>query len=129
MIVSAIIVKPSIAQTNKPEWIYVTDTDEYDTIYVKSKYVTKDYQGIKVWTEWRTNTKEIDKKIYNYVVSKRLFIIDCNQQRMKMLNMYTYYDHNKFLDSQQAPYDEWDEAVPGSIGEVILNKVCELFNK
>jgi hypothetical protein len=121
------------------DWIFVSTDSEGDKTYVKSKYVKKgDEFGnedvIKVWLKRESKVTSIYKKgkevkVYN---AKELILreYNCNTRQTKLIMVTTYNSKGSLVDTQKIPdYEqEWQDIVPDSIGEAIIDKVCELFN-
>lgn len=123
----------SIAQ----DWVYVGADTEGTKWYVKSSYVSKDgysNSGIKIWTKMESKKTTVKKngKTLTYTNTKELQLIfaDCNDRRIKFVTTTVYNSQGKVVDTVTLEdYEqEWKDVVPDSMGEAMLDKICELFN-
>ncbi len=118
------------------DWVYAGSDNEETKYYVKSTYVSKDnYEGgIKVWTKKEKKKATVKKngKTLTYLNAKelQLLVIDCGEKKMKIVSTIVYNSQGKVVDSWTLKdYEqEWDDIVPDSMGEAMLDKTCELFN-
>ena len=121
------------------DWISVGADNEGDKWYVKSTYVSKNGFGnsqdnIKIWTKQELKKITIKKngKTLTYTNAKKLQLVvaDCSEQKVKFITTTVYNSQGKIIDNYTiADYEqEWKDIVPDSIGESMLNKICELFN-
>lgn len=121
------------------DWIYVSSDKDGDKWYIKSTYVKKDGFGnagdnIKIWTkkELKKTTVKKGGKTLTYTNAKelQLIIVDCTDRRIKIVTTTVYNSQGKSVDSYtyEEYEQEWMDVVPDSMGEVMLDKICELFN-
>lgn len=124
----------SIAQ----DWIYVSSDTEGSKWYIKSSYVSKDgYNNsgsIKIWTKKELKKTSVKKngKTLTYTNAKELQLIfaNCSDRKIKFVTTSVYNSQGKVVRSWTLDdYEqEWDDVVPESMGEAMLDKICELFN-
>jgi hypothetical protein len=122
------------------DWIFIDSSVNSDIFYVKSTYVTKrqDFENntiIKVWTKREAKVATIVKngkeiKVYNVRILQ-LKEYNCTQQQTNIISQTVYNSQGKIIDSFQfQDYEQkWNDVVPESIGQAVLDKVCELFNE
>jgi hypothetical protein len=115
------------------EWIFLTMQKETDSIFMKSNYVSKvDDEGrrdvIKIWIKTYQKHLSFGKKSYENGEVRTLWYIDCEAKQYKMTN-YVLYDHSRSLiNSHSDDFAKYEDVVPDTIGESIINKVCSTFN-
>lgn len=124
----------SIAQ----DWVYIGADRDSSKWFVKSSYVTKDSHinpgSIKIWTKKESKITTIKKKgkTLTFSDAKELLLIfaDCNDRRIKFVSSALYNSSGKVVDSWtlEEYEQEWNDVFPDSIGETMLNRICELFN-
>jgi len=121
------------------DWVFVGTDSEDNKWYVKSEYVKKgDYDNsgdnIRIWTKKelkKTTIKKSGKTMsYANVKELQLIVTDCSEKKIKFVTSTVYDSQGKSIDSWTLPdyAQEWVDVVPDSMGEAILNKICELFN-
>lgn len=118
------------------DWIYVGTTQRDTTNwYVKSKFVKKEGDQIRIWTKTEIKKKEIIKdgktSTYTDVIQLVLMVADCKERKSKNVSTTIYDSEGKVIISLTIPdYEqEWIDVVPDTIGETVLDKICELHNK
>jgi len=90
--------------------------------------------SIKIWTkkDLKKTTVKKNGKVFAYTNAKELQLIyaDCANQRIKLVISTVYNSQGKPVDSwTNGPYEqEWIDVVPDSMGDSLLDKICELFN-
>lgn len=121
------------------DWLYVSSDKEGSKWYVKSSYVSRDgYDGnsgnIKIWTKKELKKRTIKKKgkTLTYTNAKELQLIfaDCSDRKIKFVTTTVYNSEGNVIDSWTLEdYEqEWNDVVPDSMGEAMLDKICGLFN-
>ena len=116
------------------DWAFVcTNKDGKEKYYIKSTPVSNTEGMIKVWTKSSLPkyTNKRNGKTYLNVESKILYEFDCGERKMQILSIIVYNSSGDIISSYEPKeYElEWKNAVPESIGELLLDKACELFNQ
>lgn len=122
----------SVAQ----DWILVGSDSDGDKWYIKSSYVSKDDYGggIKLWVKKEVKKTTIKKKgqSFTYINAKelQLLVADCSERKLKFVASTLYNSQGKVVNSWTIDdfEQEWRDVVPDSIGEIMLEKICELMN-
>lgn len=116
------------------DWVSVGTDTEGTKYYTKSTYVSKDGENIKIWTKQELKKTTIKKngKTLTYLNAKelQLLVIDCTEKRIKIISKIVYNSQGNVVDNWTLKdYEqEWVDVVPDSMGEAMLQKICELFN-
>jgi len=116
------------------DWVYIGSDRKGSKWYIKSSYVTKNYNSIKIWSKQvnksSTITKNGKKITLNNTYTVDLYEYNCSEQTSKLIGSTTYNSQGRVIKTFKVEEynQEWDDVVPDSMGELILNKVCELFN-
>jgi hypothetical protein len=122
----------SVAQ----DWILVGSDSDGDKWYIKSSYVSKDNYGggIKLWVKKEVKKTTIKKKgqSFTYINAKelQLLVADCSERKLKFVASTLYNSQGKVVNNWTLEdfNQEWLDVVPDSIGEIMLEKICELMN-
>lgn len=115
----------------KPDWIFLGrnsyDKTEY---YLKGNYTSNDGSGIKIWVKSVHPSKKVKGITYKNVHVLNLYTIDCKDQEMSNDQQIIYSSSNRVLENTETYLLEFSRktVIPGTVGEMILNKTCELFN-
>jgi hypothetical protein len=119
------------SQTSNDDWIYVgASSDSINTFYVRKTYVAKQDNILKIWIKTTSQKYKWGRKTYdNNVMAKNLYVMDCSNQRLKIISTLLYDSKGKVLDSADKDeiLVEWMNAAPETIAESIVNKACSLF--
>jgi hypothetical protein len=113
-------------------WIYVGSATNGNKYYLRSNN-TSETGYKKVWSKTVGKSFQYKKNGKTHTLlngySIDLHEYDCSGRKVKLLS-YVYYNskgtpvHSVTLQSYET---EWWDVIPDSIGEMLLNKVCELF--
>ena len=121
------------AQTGySQDWIYVGKSKAGDTYYLRNSVVSETGYK-KVWSKqtakvmtYTKNGKKY-KLINGYCVDLKEY--DCDGRQIKLIS-WAYYNSsgNVVYSVKLEDYlAEWRDVYPDSVGEMLLEKVCELF--
>ena len=120
-------------------WIEVTKDKFGNKFYIKSSIVSKggdlgiEDSVIKIWlkktekkiTDQRSKSK---RKVYYNAYMLKLMEFDCKNTKSRTLSITGYSSSGVVLGTESIDYAEWEYIVPDSVGEILLEKVCELYN-
>jgi hypothetical protein len=111
------------------EWALVGGTNNFK-VYLAKKYVGKKEGIITVWEKYVFNQPILrdDGKYESYRTYLQTF--DC-ENGSSGLRQIIIYDKNNNIIYREIINHEIDYIInpPGSIGEIVLQKVCSTFNK
>lgn len=116
------------------DWIYVGTSSYKDKYYIKSEYVNKADYGynkdvIRIWGKTILYTWTYRKKTYRNVLVKSLWEIDCKNKQDRVGSVIYYSPTGQVLQNNPAnEFDPFADVAPDTIGELLLKKVCSLFN-
>jgi len=121
------------------DWVSVGSDLDGNKWYVKSTYVKKEGFGdsggeIRIWTKKELKKKTIKKNgkalVYLNVKELQLIVADCTDKKIKFVTTTVYNSQGKLIDTftLEEYEQDWHDVVPDSMGEALLDKVCELFN-
>lgn len=127
------------SKVSAQDWVYIGQDVKGNKSYCQSKYVSKggNFGNESIYKVW---TKKVYKSTFIYKNGKKVAVnnvytlclseYDCSEKREKIISTSTYNTSGNLIDSYKVPeyLQEWNEIVPESIGEAIINKICELFN-
>lgn len=114
------------------DWQYAGSSDSGDKYFLKNSSVTIEGNK-KVWSKriGKTITYTKGGKKYTIVNGHMLALheYNCEQRQSKLLSAAFYNSKGTLVYSLtiQEYLTEWTDVVPDSIGEMLLEKVCELF--
>lgn len=122
-------------QVFSQKWIEVTKDKFGNKFFINEQALSNDGRVIRIWTKkvWKKLTDErgAKPKIYYNVVIKELIEFDCSNYAYKLMSSTTYDSTEKrviFSDEFSIYLQEWEYVVPETVGESVLNSVCERFN-
>ena len=105
------------------EWVFVTitsdDSKEAHVIAYDRETITNHDGDINVWFAWINSIPTLK---YDLVLD--LWQIDCNQKRRKTLQR-SFYLRGKHLHSSSHNKEEWKYAIPGSVGDTLIEFSCK----
>ena len=119
-------------QAKSQDWIYVGNGKNGSKYYIRNSSIKENYNS-RVWVKTIANKIQYNKngKTYDLINGTSLnhYEFNCSLRQMKLLG-YAYYN-SKGNVVQSKSYNEYltdfQDVLPESIGEMLLNKVCELF--
>lgn len=122
-------------QSYSQNWIEVTKDKFGNQFFINQRVVSNDGNVTRIWTKkiWKKLTDErgVKLKVYYNVVIKELVDFDCYSGAYKLISSTTYDSAEKrviFNDDIIFYLQEWEYVVPETVGENVLNTVCEKFN-
>lgn len=119
------------------KWEEVTKDKFGNKYFIKSSYVSKggeystDENIIKIWTKQTvTYIKLLNGKVYKKAYMVQLTEFDCKNSSTKLRSRIVYSAEGNVImtDNYSSFENDWEVVVPDTVGEIILNKVCELYN-
>lgn len=117
---------------NGQNWIYIGKSSDGSSYYMRSTSVSNSYTK-KVWVKHSSSKLTVKKngKTYTYVNAYEVLLYEfsCTNNQIKLHSVVTYNSKGTVVDSYNPPdyYLEWKDVVPDSVGEMLLEKACELF--
>ena len=120
------------------DWVYVGADSDENKWYVKSEYVKKgslddSENSFRIWTKKelkKTTIKKNGKTLtYTNVKELQLIVADCEERKIKFVTNTVYDSQGKIIESNTLLdfLQAWVDVVPDSMGEAMLDKICELF--
>jgi hypothetical protein len=121
-----------IGRSQNNEWVKVGN--EKNTTYYLRSVKSEESHLKKIWVKQvsvNLEARSSSNKVVNLPngSSLTLFLFDCEERRVKIISQTFYQSNGKVFNSfKWADYEqEWDDIIPDSVGEMLLNKSCELF--
>ncbi|QTV05523.1 surface-adhesin E family protein [Faecalibacter bovis] len=115
---------------NAQEWVEIGETSEGNTYFMQDKY-SKVFasNNRKVWTKYFSDEFELSNnvKIKNgYALI--LHEYNCEENTSMMHEMIFYNSEGKIVERHKVEiYNrEWTDAVPDSLGEIMMEYACSL---
>jgi hypothetical protein len=120
------------------DWVYIGKDNYGDIYYCQSTHVSKgsSFKGqftYRVWTKKICKSSYIIKgnkkiKVTN-VTEKALREYDCINKRTKFISTVIYNSKSEVIYSYKPSehMTDFEDVIPDSIGESLLEKICELF--
>ena len=120
------------------DWVYVGADSDENKWYVKSEYVKKgslddSENSFRIWTKKelkKTTIKKNGKTLtYTNVKELQLIVADCEERKIKFVTNTVYDSQGKIIESNTLLdfLQAWVDVVQDSMGEAMLDKICELF--
>lgn len=127
-------------KSSEQEWVYITASkSDHRDIYISPKRIlASENNAIKAWIKMfprgpfanflyqKTREKNgLNIKGYDkYSHTLELVEMNCSKRQMRCLISIDYDEQGEVLGSRNTPKAEWDDVIPESIGETMLEKVC-----
>lgn len=111
------------------DWIYVDMDISGNKNYIRSEYISKSSEGIKIWEKILRPKVILNKKVYTNVTENALLLVNCVTKEYSLLQLVKYNNKDDIIYSEDFDNPDWVNVVPESIAEEVLLKVCQLFNK
>ncbi|MEJ7587680.1 MAG: surface-adhesin E family protein [Ferruginibacter sp.] len=114
-----------------PDWIFLGNSKNVGEIYCKAQYHARTNEGFKEWVKFKKKTQILKGVLYKNPELNYLYIFDCENKRIKLCQFVMYNDKNEVVGSIViTDYEQtWEDAVPESVAELMLKKVCPIFNQ
>ncbi|HEV7744421.1 MAG TPA: surface-adhesin E family protein [Pyrinomonadaceae bacterium] len=112
---------PSFAEfveETKQEWRKAGETEDANLYYNTLKSVC-DKGILKVW--FKSVEKDTDKPL-SYTM--RRYEVNCRSNQLRLTSMVQYRKNGAVLDSIDLKGPDWNDPVPDSMGESIVEAVC-----
>lgn len=111
----------------KEGWIFVSEATNGDKHYIRNFYEDKTQNTMKLWTKVIKKKEVLNSKLYYNVKMICLEEYDCIGKKNRTFNMTNYDSKGGVIDNYEWQEDEsnWHSLVPESIGEAVLNYICE----
>jgi hypothetical protein len=118
------------------EWKYsgVFLEENHENIYYRKPTIKKEENGkqniIKVWTKNHlAEHKDLNSgETYYDITQMNLWKFDCTNKQFQLLESVYYSSKGENIATDQFN-DKWDDVIPESISEGLLNIFCKLYNK
>jgi hypothetical protein len=114
------------------DWIYVGNSTSGISYYIRNSAVTE--TGYKrVWSKQLAKVLSYQKKGKTHKLTNgyclELREYDCDSKQIKLISWAYYNARGEVVHSVnlQEYETEWVDVIPDSIGELLLNQVCELL--
>lgn len=110
------------------DWIYSGIKTKDEIYFINSEPVDNRSSGqTKVWIKEILRSHTYQGKTYANVECKALCTYDFDEQKYKTDDIYFYSSDGDVIDSSLNSYSEWDNIIPGTVGEGLYRKVKSLF--
>lgn len=113
-------------------WSYLFSTDDDDEYYMKKSTESNENDIIQIWLKVKhkkiTIGKQGKKMTYLNAHSSYLAEFNCASKRMRFIYTVTYDSKNKVITKNEDEYSDFGVIAPGTIGELLLQKVCKEYN-
>jgi hypothetical protein len=113
-------------------WIYVGKSSDGNPYYMRSTSVESSLTK-KVWVKHNKSKLTVKKsgRTLTYIngYDVLLYEFNCEEKQLMLHSVISYSSKGTVVDSYR-PQDyekEWSDVVPESVGEMLLEKACELF--
>ncbi len=122
------------AQTNFKE-VYIGETSE-SKLYLNVESIKESFFGdengkyIEFWVKEKyKNSHKINGKIYKNPFIQSKYLVDCSHSKYKILSEVSYTLNGKVINSRRFnEYESFDDVVPDSVGDLILDSACKFHN-
>lgn len=122
------------------DWEFITKEVEYDIYYDDSSVIIdKKKHIIKAWVKFKfslVGKKSIGKEFLNNIIGEHkskdvdyvvnLYEFDYRENELRYLNQIFYSTSGQVLYSNKKTTN-WVDIIPNSLGETMLNKLCNDF--
>jgi|GEM_PF-1377064 len=114
-------------------WVLIAETNKQEMYIDKDSIEAESPRFKKAWEKTKYEDGFVDDTTSDVIrISETFDLYDCEAKKISNLKIIDYDDdgnlmhHFDFIGNyyRNHPKQRWDEVVPGSIGEDILNFVC-----
>jgi hypothetical protein len=117
--------------TFSQEWTFVGNSTDGDQYYLRGMAGNSDEGTTKRWSKRVSKSMSYTKGGKKYTLVNgyclSLYDYDCSGRQSKLVSFAYYNSKGSLVYSLQFQeyQTEWYDVLPDSIGEMLLNKVCE----
>lgn len=123
---SVIICSNLFSQSKDAKWILVSTNEIGEKTFISSTIKSKSNGIIILWS--KAVNEKMDSITNFHYQPVNLIAIDCNLHKMKLDSSILYDSANRII-FKNSYNEKWDTVIKGSNGDLIVQKVCMLFNK
>lgn len=129
-ILTLLIAIISSTNTNAAQWIKINETEkglfEIDRDSLQYIDVENPSRIFKGWSKLTLYKDLLEDGLKAGDYAKSLQYFDCLNKRVKYV-VYISYNEKKVVESIQHKNPEFQDVIPESVGETILNSVCKIW--
>lgn len=128
-----IVIAPNFLIAQDDTWIEVAKSKDNQPVFMKNAVANIDDYGIQVWIKQPVlSFKTIKGVVYKNTIMKTLYSFNCSQNKIQTRTTIMYSSKGTVIASYKRPEYEnsldYEDIIPETLGEQLLNKACELFN-
>ena len=109
-----------LALAAQPNWVRISESD---TVIVSLDAASTKVMGATVLV-WALHERKKPNK--EYASMKTKLKIDCANDSLAIVGTTTYNAKGESLGSARTEIEEWQDATPGSMGQLVMDTVCPL---
>lgn len=128
--ISILVISSLISSlTYAADWIAVDYTDEL-IVYVDKSNITYNKNIVKAWIKYQYELPQKDASDKDFTDAKALYKHNCREKTSAVLQFITY-DSGKVVNSYNYTSKNlfFEDVIPESLGNSVLNYVCNLKSK
>jgi len=116
--------------TFSQSWSFIGRNTKNEVYYIR-KYSTVS-SSTKIWIKFVSKSVSYTKRgktLYINGYSISLYDTDCLGRRLNIRGITTYSASGNLVNSwsKEEYEDDWNEVIPDSVGEMFLEKACEIL--
>lgn len=111
------------------DWYFIDNDAKGNLFFAKGEPIKEvgDDKKIKIWLKvLMKNPEKFKGAFYKNVELKFIMNFDCINKQLMSEDYYYYSSAGDLIEQQRGEYS-WDYAVPETIGETLLKKICVWF--